>query len=146
MKYLALSWLLLLSAAANATEKEHMALALQFHALNNTVSKASLADTLIPEIVKSYPSLENHRDRLRLFLVEALESEEYANEVARAYTAVFSEDELVQLIALAQSPGYRILQEKRNVMAVGLVLATTSMARRKLPEFQKSVESGGKDP
>jgi Glu-tRNA(Gln) amidotransferase subunit E-like FAD-binding protein len=143
MRYLVLLGLLLVSAVTTAEEERHMTLALQFDSLISG-NKDILTDALVREAIKSDPSFESHKEQLRLFLVNVLESEEYKNEKARAYMRIFSEDELVQLVAMAEGQAYKLLKEKQNGMVLAVMLSTMTVISKKLPEFQKSIGDVGR--
>ncbi len=130
---------LLLPSVAASDEARHLQLAQQFDRLSSVQDKQSLAASVVLGVALFDPSLAKRQKELQAFALRYLESEDYALDKAQIYMKLFSEAELEDLVALAQTPAYRLLQNKRNAINEQFMELSISTNERLLREFRELV-------
>ena len=132
---------IVLSLSANcvmaAEESRHLQLAREFDRLSGATDKQAAVRSVIAAMSQSNPSAAPD-PKLERFLVGIMESEEYALGKAQAYMKLFSENDLKQLIEMARSPAYILMQAKRQEMILLLAQNMLQLVEAKLPRFEQS--------
>ncbi|ASF15678.1 hypothetical protein CEQ32_12330 [Shewanella sp. FDAARGOS_354] len=120
-------------ALANDT---HMQLALKFEDLSSSSDKEALVDSMIPYFQMQTDGGEAEMKKIRSFLIQSLQSEDYRIMKANIYKRQFSKEELELLIELVSSPAYKLLNSKRYDIAI-------DTQQSMLIFLQKSMENMG---
>ena len=91
---------------------------------------SQLGENLPPELVNVINS----------FLLELIESEEYAEAKARVYSSLFSLEEIVALTELVQTPEYRVLSAALPDIATASRLELNRLMQVKRPELDARMQ------
>ena len=87
----------------------------------------------------SMPNLEGKEDLLREHLIEVLSSQEYQYGKIKVYMSIYDEDQLRLLIEMAQSPGYKLLQDHRYEMNQGFIFNMNELIQKSMPELREKL-------
>ena len=131
--------MVLLSTFAYADDNKHYELAKRFDELSGAQDKKKLVDSILPGIMMSMPNLEGKEDILREHLIEVLSSQEYQYGKIKVYMSIYDEDQLRLLIEMAQSPGYKLLQDHRYEMNQGFIYNMNELIQKSMPEFREKL-------
>lgn len=140
MKVILTTVLIVFSAWALADDSEHFRLALEFDRLSGAKDKSKLVDSVLPAFAPHLKS-EEERKILRNYLVELMGSEAYLHGKAKAYTSIYTESELRQLIDLVNLPAYALLQNRRYQINVALAENMQSQIQSLGPELLAKVHA-----
>ncbi|MEM7707800.1 MAG: hypothetical protein AAF358_19770 [Pseudomonadota bacterium] len=113
MKTVLLSMLLVFAFPARG-ENRHLELAMEFDRVSSSQDKEELVDrSVMPMVLQNFPSLREHRDKLREELLKTIQSDEFMEAKADVYVRIFTERELEQLIEWFRHPAYKLFNTRR---------------------------------
>lgn len=115
----------------------YMQLALKFEDLSSSSDKAALVDSMMPYIQMQTDSGEAEVEKIRSFLIQSLQSEDYRIMKANIYKRQFSKEELELLIELVSSPAYKLLNTKRYDIAIDTQQSMLIFIQNAMQQYRK---------
>ncbi len=136
MSIFSLTFLLFFTFEALANDT-HMQLALKFEDMSSSSDKAALVDSMMPYIQMQTDGDEAEVKKIRSYLIQSLQSEDYRKMKANIYKRQFTKEELELLIELVTSPAYKLLNAKRNDIAIDTQQSLLIFIQNSMQQYEK---------
>ncbi|MFB2726704.1 hypothetical protein ACE02H_04480 [Shewanella mangrovisoli] len=114
-----------------------MQLALKFEDMSSSSDKAALVDSMMPYIQMQTDGDEAEVKKIRSYLIQSLQSEDYRKMKANIYKRQFTKEELELLIELVTSPAYKLLNAKRNDIAIDTQQSLLIFIQNSMQQYEK---------